>query len=33
MPQVLKEELRDIQKELYGDWVNDLEPKYYRMCW
>ena len=33
MPQVLKDELHTVQKELYGDWAQGLEPTEYRMCW
>jgi hypothetical protein len=33
LPQVLKDELREAQKDLYGDWVSNVEPDCYRMCW
>jgi sarcosine oxidase/L-pipecolate oxidase len=33
IPSGLKEETQAIARKVYGDWVKDLEPECYRMCW
>ncbi|EXJ92217.1 hypothetical protein A1O3_00767 [Capronia epimyces CBS 606.96] len=33
IPQTLKDNLKSVKNELFGGWVDDIEPESYRLCW
>ncbi|KFY34676.1 hypothetical protein V494_06557 [Pseudogymnoascus sp. VKM F-4513 (FW-928)] len=33
VPQGLKDEVKISKNKIYGNWIEGLEPEYYRMCW
>ncbi|KFY16396.1 hypothetical protein V492_01381 [Pseudogymnoascus sp. VKM F-4246] len=33
VPQGLKDEMKISKNKIYGNWIEGLEPEYYRMCW